>query len=217
MESPTPFIAKVDVNAGRQEQPDHGSFVDRAQIARLITTKYSGLVSLVYRRTRNRELASDLVNEAIAIALEHAKAGRLTQPERIGGYVFRVSMNLLRNQSRNFDNREDMRSSTEVMELLSACDSDGIEAAQVQKTTLRVLKSLPSARDREVIKRFYLDEEDKQAICKELGLTALQFTQVMSRARQRMRTLFESEGLTRSDLLSLLCVTIIFLSGWHIF
>jgi hypothetical protein len=55
-----------------------------------------------------------------------------------------------------------------------------------------------------VIKRFYVDESDKATICKELGLTPLQFTQVISRARQRMKLLFAARGLKHGDLLSLL-------------
>jgi RNA polymerase sigma-70 factor (ECF subfamily) len=89
------------------------------------------------------------------------------------------------------------------MEALAEYDTDGVEAIQIRQRTQQLIESLPSPRDRDVIKRFYLDEEDKEVICGKLGLTPLQFTQVMSRARQRMKQLFDSQGLKRGDFFSL--------------
>jgi RNA polymerase sigma-70 factor (ECF subfamily) len=67
---------------------------------------------------------------------------------------------------------------------------------------------LPVPRDREVIKRFYLDEETKDAICQSLGLSPIHFDRVIFRARQRMRALMEAKGFRKPDLfgsLVLLC------------
>jgi len=134
--------------------------------------------------------------------LEHARLGRLLKPESAAGYVFKVSMNLLLNYQRHTDNRADLRADIDVLDSIAAHDADGAEIAQIRSMTKLAIESLPSLRDREVIRRFYLKEEDKQAICDELGLTALQFTQVMSRARQRMKQVFESQGLKSGDFLS---------------
>jgi len=183
------------------QAPDHAK--DHAQVSELLRTQYGGLLSLVRRKIKDRELAADLINEAIAITLEHARLGRLTQQGGIGGYVFQVAMNLLRNYRRNADNRNDLRSSVEVLEIHVTYEPDEIEAAQIRKKTQRLIESLASARDREVVKRFYLDEEDKQTICESMGLTPLQFTQVMSRARQRMKAVFDAEGSNKSDFISL--------------
>jgi RNA polymerase sigma-70 factor (ECF subfamily) len=178
--------------------------VDHAKIRALLTNHYAGLLSLVRSKLNDRELAADLINEAIVITLEHAQLGRLLQLESIGGYVFKVSMNLLRNHERSIGNRSDLRLDSSVMDSLPEYDSDDIEAAQIRNRTLQVIESLTSTRDRKVIKRFYLDEQDKEVICEELGLTPLQFTQVMSRARQRMKQLFDSQGLKRGDFFSLI-------------
>jgi len=186
------------VNEVREPKAPYHS-VDHAQIAELIKSQYGGLLNLVRRKLKDRELANDLVNEAIAITLEHARRGRLTQLENIGGYVFKVSMNLLRNYRRNIDNRQDLRSNLDVLETLALYEHDELEAAQIRQKAQRLIESLTSSRDREVVKRFYLDEEDKQVICDDLGLTPLQFTQVMSRARQRMKAIFDSEGFKRGD------------------
>jgi hypothetical protein len=58
-----------------------------------------------------------------------------------------------------------------------------------------MVAELSSPRDREIVKRFYLDEEDKQTICDDLRLSSLQFNQVIARARQRMKQQMEAKGL----------------------
>jgi len=67
-----------------------------------------------------------------------------------------------------------------------------------------LLQGMGSARDRTILKRFYLDEESKETICSELGLLADQFDKVLHRARARLRELLEASGLRRTDLFSLL-------------
>jgi RNA polymerase sigma-70 factor (ECF subfamily) len=194
----------VEKQSDSQESRAFDHLPSHAKISDLIKKQYSGLLTLVRRKLKDRELATDLVNEAIVITLEHARLGRLTNIESIGGYVFKVSMNLLRNYERNIDNRIDLRVNGGVMESLAKYDSDDLEADQIRNKTQQLIELLSSPRDREVIKRFYLDEDDKQIICNELSLTPLQFTQVMSRARQRMKQIFESQGLKHADFFSVL-------------
>src|SRR5262249_37968305 len=66
-----------------------------------------------------------------------------------------------------------------------------------------VIRGMSSQRDRAILVRFYLDEEDKETICRDLGLSPLQFDKILHRARGRLRKLLEAEGLRRSALLSL--------------
>jgi RNA polymerase sigma-70 factor (ECF subfamily) len=59
----------------------------------------------------------------------------------------------------------------------------------------QVITELNSDRDREVLLRFYLREEEKEQICADLGLSSLHFNRVLFRARERYKQLFEK--LTR--------------------
>jgi RNA polymerase sigma-70 factor, ECF subfamily len=178
--------------------------VDAARLAQLITTHYDGVLRLVRSKLRDSDLAADLINDAIVITLEHVRQGRVMRIDNVAGYVFKVSMNLLRNYRRNADNRPDLRADPAALGDLSQYDSDGIQTEQFRRQALDVLESLKQPRDREVIKRFYVDEHDKQVICADLALTPQQFTLVISRARERLRQMFESKGLSRTDFFSLL-------------
>jgi len=65
----------------------------------------------------------------------------------------------------------------------------------------RLLQDLGSSRDREILVRYYLDEEDKLHLCESLALTGPQFDRVIYRARDRFRMLLERAGFRRWDLL----------------
>ena len=55
-------------------------------------------------------------------------------------------------------------------------------------------------RDRDVLDRFYLRDQDKARICKELGLTPANFDRVISRARIRLRELLAKLHIDPMDL-----------------
>jgi hypothetical protein len=52
-----------------------------------------------------------------------------------------------------------------------------------------VLHQLGNERDRQILLRFYIAEEDKDRISADYGLSSLQFNRVLHRARQRYREL----------------------------
>lgn len=166
---------------------------------------YAGLQLLLRRRIGDPGVAAEILNEAVATAIAHMRVGRVAQPDRLPGYVYRVALNLYRNYRREFDNRTEIRTNPDDIDQLPAasCAADTIDAGVLQRVRA-VIEELPTPRDREIVKRFYLEEEDKADICASLGLTPLHFDKVVFRARQRMRVLLESKGFEKADFLSLL-------------
>jgi len=166
--------------------------MEHCKFAEKISSQYSGLLDHLYRKVRNRDLAADLMHHAVAITLEKARCGDLTDDVPLAGYVFRVSINLWRNHRRSMHNRVDCRASTEVlMDLAGPDGSPGDE--RLDRLIHTVLESL-GARDRTIISRFYLAEDDKQAICDDLGLSSSHFDLIVSRARRRLREKLEVVG-----------------------
>ena len=179
--------------------------MNREAVERLIATEYQGLLALLRRTAQDPQLAADLLNDALVTTLGKFDSGRVEDPSHIGGYVFQVAMNLLRNHKRKFSERTGKR--VEVDENLPASDTstDGVEEIWAQRVR-RMLTELPSARDRELLKRFYLDEEEKESICSSMKLAPLMFDKVIFRAKKRMLSLLESQGLRKSDFFSFLLV-----------
>jgi RNA polymerase sigma-70 factor (ECF subfamily) len=177
--------------------------LQKTDIEALIGRDYIGLRTLIFRRTGDPHVAADLLNDAICTALEKYRAGQIDKPEQICGFVFQVAMNHLRNHRRAIAERSDRRVDAKVFETLSGDDEDEFdEDNRITDQVVKIIRSMPSERDRRILVRFYLDEEDKDVICRELKLTPAQFASVLHRARLRLKDLLESHGINRSDLFS---------------
>lgn len=179
--------------------------MDRAAVEALIARHYTGLKLLIQRRVGDAEAAADILNQAACTAWEKWQAGQVRRPEEIGGYIFQVAMNLLRNRRRKVAERADRRVDPEVLGHLPA-EADATARWLEKKIAARVkrlLQDLPTQRDREILVRFYLHEEEKEAICRDLALAPDQFDKVLHRARARLKELLEASGLQRSDLFML--------------
>jgi RNA polymerase sigma-70 factor (ECF subfamily) len=154
-------------------------------------------------------LAAELLNEAACTTWEKWRAGHVRRPHQIAGFIFQVALNLLRNRRRIVADRADRRVSLDttsgVAELISPLQDPGLEE-RIARKVRALVESLDAPRDRAVLVRFYLNEEDKEQICADLRLSASQFDKILHRARRRLRELLESHGLRGSDLLLfLLC------------
>ncbi len=179
--------------------------LSEADVAALIEQNYVGLRLLVSRRCRDQHVGADLLNEAVCTTWAKWQAGKIERPEQIAGYVLQVTMNLLRNHRRAMGERPEMRADAAKLHELSsnAQPSEETIELEIASQVKKVIREMSSQRDRSILVRFYLDEEDKGTICRDLGLTPLQFDKILHRARGRLRKLLESGGLGRSDLLSL--------------
>jgi RNA polymerase sigma-70 factor (ECF subfamily) len=165
----------------------------------------SGLKAQLTRVTRDADLAADLLQDAIVTALQKLKAGEIEHRGQLDGYVYRVALNHLRNYR-----RKDKSGVSGPEELPELVDAEGearpgkaIATGQFSRVVTRLLKEMTSPRDREVLVRFYLQEEDRGALCRSLALTELQFNRVIFRARGRFRELLERRGYDKADFLSI--------------
>ena len=167
-----------------------------------IKQHYTGLYTLLHRRIRDPNIAQEILNEAIATAIAHWRAGRVSDQTRMAGYVYRVALNLYRNHRREYANRPGTHSTDEADQLpAQRTTEDAAIDSSIVRQIAAIIELLPTARDREIIKRFYLDEEDKAEICHSMGLSALHFDRVIFRARQRLRSLLEAKGFDKADFL----------------
>jgi RNA polymerase sigma-70 factor (ECF subfamily) len=187
-------------------RPRDAAPLSQAAVGALIEKNYVGLRLLVARRCRDPHVAADLLNEAVVTTWAKWQAGKIERPEQIAGYVLQVTMNLLRNHRRAIAERPEKRADAAKLQELASEGETGDETMEreIAVQVKNVIRAMSSQRDRAILVRFYLDEEEKESICRELGLSPLQFDKILHRARGRLRKLLESGGLGRQDLLSLL-------------
>jgi RNA polymerase sigma-70 factor, ECF subfamily len=193
------------------ESTDAARGLDKSYISGLIEKDYVGLRRLLTRRTRDYQAAADLLNEAVRITWEKWCAGEIQRPEQVGGYIYRVAINLRRNSSRLLADRPELRESLEQLDHERIAAPSAEAEAEAEKDEQKIaaklkelIQSMKSQRDRELLVCFYLDEEDKESICRKLRLDARQFDRVLHRARQRLRQLLILDGWKSSDFLSVL-------------
>jgi RNA polymerase sigma-70 factor, ECF subfamily len=164
----------------------------------------AGIRAQLERKCGSAAVAEDLLSEAIETSLRKLREGKIERPEQMIGYVYRVALNHLRNFRRR---DKTSKSAPEALENLederSADVALPIDHARWAKVVMEVLKELPAARDRQLLVSFYLGEEDKETLCRRLGLDEKHFNRVIYRARERFRALLEGHGLKRGDFLCL--------------
>jgi RNA polymerase sigma-70 factor, ECF subfamily len=165
---------------------------------------YPGLRALILRRVRDPEVAADILQDAAVTTLEKLRSGEIAHPENLGGYLYRVALNHLRNHRRK---DRSALSSADALEELPASENDldweNVRERQWASAARRMLEEMPVPRDRDILIRFYLDDEDREKICRELGLSEEHFNRVIFRARNRFRELIEHRGFRKADLLTI--------------
>jgi RNA polymerase sigma-70 factor, ECF subfamily len=170
---------------------------------------FPGLRALILRRVRDPELAADILQDAAVTTLEKLRNGEIAHPENVGGYLYRVAINHLRNHRRK--DRTGL-SSPDALEDLRDEENDPdwerVGRPQWAEAARKMLAEMPAARDRELLIRFYLKDEDKDHICRELHLTHEHFNRVIFRARNRFRELVQRRGMLKSDLLAVVALAL---------
>jgi RNA polymerase sigma factor (sigma-70 family) len=158
--------------------------------------EYFGLMALLARKIGDRELAQDIMHQAILESLRQLAEDRIVDRTRFIGYVYRVAMNLLRNNRRKIENRPELRLDSSIIDELAGIDSDSAEqmSADLARRVRAIIEELPTRRDREIARRFYLDEESKETLCRDLCVSPAHFDRIAFRMRRRMRALMESKG-----------------------
>jgi RNA polymerase sigma-70 factor (ECF subfamily) len=179
-------------------RPEPGELVSRIQAGDLqaedeLVRRYARGVSVIIARAGcDRALIEDVCQDTLRITIEKVRRGDVREPDRLSGFIASLARNLVITQFRGSGARDPRR-------LLDSSGADSTESASQLERLLeeeqaqmvrRVLSEMSAERDRQILYRYYLAEEDKERICADLGLTSLHFNRVLFRARERFRDLF---------------------------
>jgi RNA polymerase sigma-70 factor (ECF subfamily) len=172
---------------------------DRHAEEELVRRYQRGLVYLLKRRTRDPQLALDLAQETFRIALEKLRRSPIEQVERLAAYLRGTALNLASADGRKHARRGTTADSDAVDAAADAAAGpfDHVSTEQAQRLVRKLLEELPVPRDREILVRTYLNDEDKSSICDGLGIDSAHYNRVLYRAKQRFRELLTSAGAGR--------------------
>jgi RNA polymerase sigma-70 factor (ECF subfamily) len=164
-----------------------------------------GLRVLLRRRTGgDHGLLQDLVQETLLVVLQRLRGAGIDDPQKLAAFAAQTARNLAIASLRKAE-----RQKTDVDSDATERNADPTRGVEARASDLEaalavraLLREMPQPRDRLMLKRFYLDDHDKELICKEMQLTEAAFNQALSRARRRFRQILEERGFSKSDLLS---------------
>jgi len=164
---------------------------DPAAETQLVTRFSRGIRVVIRHASSDPTVAEDLFQETFRLGLERIRAGALRDPSQLAGFLAGLARTLATEHFRRV--RKAPQEDVSILERMAAPGTSSLDLVarrEEAQDVARTLESLPTDRDREVLRRFYLTMDDKDRICEDLGLTRLQFNRVLYRARERFRELW---------------------------
>lgn len=196
-----PATAAVLEPSGENEQPNSAysqSLVDWPDLVRRIHLGEEAGMEELYKlfsrgirfylcRQLGPQELEDKVHDTFLIVVQAIRRGEIREPERLMGFVRTV---VRRQVAAHIDQvvhsrREELNMDVGVR--IADRRRNPEQAAVFQQKVefmTEVLASL-SERDREILNRFYLQEESQEQICEEMNLSETQFRLLKSRAKAR--------------------------------
>lgn len=178
---------------------------DRQAESEFVQSYRRGVIALVRRHCRPLEPAvDDLAQEVLIAVIEKLRSGVVRNPEALPGYVRSTAVLIVQAEYRKRARRgegsaEVAPDAPEPVGIGEASTADDPEVqAHRQQVGMRIrhlLSQMSVGRDHEILRRFYLLEHDREAICTALGIDEGHFRRVLFRARERFSEIVRQQGL----------------------
>jgi RNA polymerase sigma-70 factor (ECF subfamily) len=198
-EGPEELVARIQAGDRRAEE-------------RLLELYGRGVAIILDRHTNGRPEAEDLFQDTFRVGLEKLRRGELREPAKLPGFLAQLARNLAIEHYRKLARRKTDADSDATLAAVAPGESPlgGLLARENAAVVRQVLHQLGNERDRQILLRFYIAEEDKDRISADYGLSSLQFNRVLHRARQRYKELLLAR-LGRAERAAALAVSAILL------
>lgn len=188
------------------ELPDSEQSIGEQLVARILAgdalaeselvTQYGrGILFLLQRQVRTRDVADDLYQETFRIAIERIRKGAVREPAKLNSFMQSIARNVAIDFYRREGKREDTVE-TAVLERHALPSSNPLErllTAETQRWVRDAIDNLSNSRDRAILFRFYIAQHSKSRICEELSLSSIHFNRVLYRAKQRFREYLQNQ------------------------
>lgn len=157
----------------------------------LIEKYERGLRFLVHHHTNDRALAEDVVQETFIVALKRLRTRGIDEPSKLSPFLHQTARNIMIGHLRKIARRRTSADTEQVECTVGGLEDQHSAAVRDQDALIvrQLMAELKCERDREILVRFYLREDEKADICRDLKLSDVHFNRVLYRARQRFGAL----------------------------
>ncbi len=159
---------------------------DQSAVEELYSVFARGIRYYLCRQLGPQDL-DDRVHDCFLVVIQAIKKGDLREPERLMGFV----RTIVRRQIAGFiEGMVETRKKQIDIEFGNLIPDEALNpentaiSKQHGEIAARILKTI-SSRDREILTRFYIQEQDQEQICREMRLTDTQFRLMKSRAKAK--------------------------------
>ena len=153
------------------------------------------------RRRLDAPDAEDKLHDLFLILIQAIRNGNIREPERLMGFARTIARRQVAEYINEAVHRRQRYSSLDECEMFvphPACTPEQSTIAQDQLGLLKRVLSELSARDQEILTRFYINDQSQEQICAEMQLTETQFRLLKSRAKARFAD-FGQRKLTKKS------------------
>jgi RNA polymerase sigma-70 factor (ECF subfamily) len=171
------------------------SYVERLQAGDFRTQEhfvayFSELIQLKLRsRLNSPQAIEDVRQETFSRVFTALRDGKIRQPDRLGAFVNSMCNNVLLEHYRAHS-RDDSLDDEERDFPAPNVDVLGAIANQQMAAKIReILEEMPE-RDRRLLREVFLEERDKDAVCKDFGVDREYLRVLLFRAKQSFKTLY---------------------------
>ena len=174
---------------------------DKSAECELIERYVHSIKLILLKRTGSVQLANDLCQDTFIIALRKLRASELRKPQSLSAFIRQIAVNNCIDHFRR--EKRYIRQDDGIISLHQSHRDNkarGIDSQTTRAGIETALDQLAMSRDREILRRFYLVDEDKARICSALDLSSTHFDRVLYRAKQRMRELINQQKGLKSLL-----------------
>jgi RNA polymerase sigma-70 factor (ECF subfamily) len=156
-----------------------------------------GVLYHLRKMTANPALSDDLHQDTFRIVLERLRREELEDPSRLAGFILGTARNVALGEHRKRARRGDVPLAEEDVAVPDPSPSQlgRVLREEEDEVIERLLGELNTDRDRQLLLRFYVAEEEREQICADFGLTFPQFNKVIFRARRRLKELLLAAGI----------------------
>lgn len=162
----------------------------------LLDRYYRTVLFMLKKRLNDDALALDICQETFQVMIEKLRVHQLDQPKKLAAFVQQTAINLAIAENRKVQRRR-TSADTDQVEALSMPDDDPVSLIASERAASAVdqlIQEMHNKRDKQLLRLYYIDEWEKDAICQHLDLGYRHFDRVISRARSRFRDLVDKTG-----------------------
>jgi RNA polymerase sigma-70 factor, ECF subfamily len=153
----------------------------------------NGIFQIIFQVVRNHAVAEDLCQDTLVKALEKIRQGDVREPARLSGFILGIAKFIAIDYIRKLRSAikiEDVGAAEHVPDPANNPYEQIVEKENAQ-IVRRIIGEMSIQRDRDVLFRYYILEEEKDKICTDLRVSREQLSRIIFRARQRYKELHE--------------------------